>query len=272
MRTTAIRKRAVRTLSATALVCATLFGAAGPAAAIQGGQPARAADYPWAVAVKPALVPFSFCGGTLVAPTKVLTAGHCVDAFMKVPGLLQVVSGRDRMVSTAGTKVGVARVWRHPDYSTFTYQGETGYRNDVAVLTLKSPIKAPALPLAEPGAEDLYRPGRTARILGWGATSSGGLDGGVLRTATVPVTADSSCASAGSYDDAYDPHQYTCAGNFDRGGVDTCDYDSGTPLVVDGVLAGITSWGVGCGKPGHPGLYTRVSSFSSEITAQLGTH
>ena len=59
--------------------------------------------------------------------------------------------------------------------------------------------------------------------------------------------------------------------DFARGGVDTCDYDSGTPLVVDGVVAGITSWGVGCGKPGHPGLYTRVSTFSSEITAQLGT-
>ncbi|MBL1098406.1 S1 family peptidase [Streptomyces coffeae] len=262
----------MRAVSATAVVYAALFSAAGPAAAVQGGQPARAADYPWAVAVKPVAIPFSFCGGTLIAPTKVLTAGHCVDAFQKVPGLLQVVSGRDKMLSSDGTKVGVARIWRHPDYATFDYQGETGYRNDVAVLTLKSPIDAPTLPLARPDASDLYQPGRKARILGWGTTSSGALDGGVLRTATAPVIADSSCASASSYGDAYDSDQYTCAGDFAQGGVDTCDYDSGTPLVVDGVLAGITSWGVGCGKPGHPGLYTRVSTFSSEITAQLGTH
>ncbi|MCP9206774.1 S1 family peptidase [Streptomyces sp. NEAU-Y11] len=271
MRITALRKRAVTALSATALVYAALFSAAGPAVAVQGGQPARAADHPWAVALKPAVVPFSFCGGTLIAPTKVLTAGHCVDAFLKVPGLLRAVSGRNTMVSPGGTSVSVARIWRHPDYATFTHQGETGYRNDVAVLTLKSPIDAPTLPIAAPDARDLYQPGRSARILGWGTTSSGGLDGGVLRTATVPVTADSSCASAASYGDAYDSRQYTCAGDFARGGVDTCDYDSGTPLVVDGVVAGITSWGVGCGKAGHPGLYTRVSTFSSEITAQLGT-
>lgn len=271
MRITAIHKRAITALSATALVCSALFTAAGPAAAIQGGQRARAADYPWAVSITPALLPFSFCGGTLIAPTKVLTAGHCVDLFLKVPGLLQVVSGRDKMLSLAGTKTSVASIWRDPGYATFTHKGETGYTNDVAVLTLKSPIKAPTLPIAAPNSRDLYQPGRTARILGWGNTSSGALDGGVLRTATAPVIADSSCASATSYGAVYDPHQYTCAGNFTRGGVDTCDFDSGTPLVVDGVLAGIASWGVGCGKPGYPGLYTRVSEFSSKITAQLGT-
>lgn len=271
MRITAIRKRAITALSAAAVVFSALFTAAGPAAAIEGGQPARAADYPWAVAVKPALLPFAFCGGTLIAPTKVLTAGHCVDLFQKVPGLLQVVSGRDSMWSRAGTEVSVTKIWRDPGYSSFTYQGETGYRNDIAVLTLKSPINAPALPIAEPDSSDLYKPGRTARILGWGTTSSGALDGGVLRTATAPVIADSSCASATSYGDKYDSHQYTCAGDFTHGGVDTCEFDSGAPLVVDGVLAGVTSWGVGCGKPGYPGLYTRVSEFSSKITAQLGT-
>ena len=55
-----------------------------------------------------------------------------------------------------------------------------------------------------------------------------------------------------------------CAGDA-RGGRDACQGDSGSPLAckLSGgntfVLAGIVSWGVGCGMPGIPGIYTCVS-------------
>jgi secreted trypsin-like serine protease len=56
-----------------------------------------------------------------------------------------------------------------------------------------------------------------------------------------------------------------CAGDMENGGVDTCLGDSGGPVIInDGpaTLVGITSWGVsGCGEPGSPGVYTRVSFF-----------
>ena len=65
-----------------------------------------------------------------------------------------------------------------------------------------------------------------------------------------------------------------CAGNLRGGGVDTCDGDSGGPMLrADGtggwVEAGIVSWGVGCARPGYPGVYTRVSSFVGQITAAV---
>lgn len=53
-----------------------------------------------------------------------------------------------------------------------------------------------------------------------------------------------------------------CAG-FDAGGKDTCQGDSGGPLTGDannGVLNGITSWGIGCAQPNFFGVYTKAAN------------
>ncbi|XP_004411179.1 PREDICTED: kallikrein-1-like [Odobenus rosmarus divergens] len=51
-----------------------------------------------------------------------------------------------------------------------------------------------------------------------------------------------------------------CAGQLE-GGKDTCAGDSGGPLICDGVLQGITSWGnMPCGSPNMPAIYTKVTS------------
>lgn len=59
-----------------------------------------------------------------------------------------------------------------------------------------------------------------------------------------------------------------CAGG--EAGEDTCDQDGGTPLACkkeDGsyVVAGITSWGLDCGRVDAPGIYVDVAKFACWI-------
>jgi trypsin len=149
----------------------------------------------------------------------------------------------------------------------------------VAVLTLARAAGQGTLPLVSQGDSASYRPGSMARILGWGVTSEGGTGSNVLREAQVPIVSDQDCGTA--FGDSYVPAEMTCAG-LPGGGVDSCEVacrrrtvpasgasliklDSGGPLVANGHLIGITSWGIGCGRPGSPGVYTRLSSYADLV-------
>ncbi|MFI0466792.1 MULTISPECIES: S1 family peptidase [Saccharopolyspora] len=224
---------------------------------IVGGEDANIADHPFTVAL---VTPDGqqFCGGSLVAPDKVLTAAHCTVGSQ--PTDINVVSGRTVISSDEGTVSKVTNVWVHPEYQ----DAAQGF--DVSVLTLEAPVQEAPIELAtadDPG----YAPDSQATILGWGNTTEGGQQADNLQKATVPVVSDETCS--GAYGE-YNKDAMVCAG-VPEGGVDTCQGDSGGPMVVDNKLIGVTSWGEGCARPGKPGVYARVGAYHDDIAAQIGS-
>lgn len=60
-----------------------------------------------------------------------------------------------------------------------------------------------------------------------------------------------------------------CAG-YELGGKDSCQFDSGGPLIENSTVVGIVSWGRSCALVGYPGVYTNVGTLRDWITLATG--
>src|SRR5687767_4103827 len=104
----------VLAVAATAASDPAQAGAATPKAkrSIVGGGPADFSRWPFIVAL---LRNGRFsCGGSVLSPTKVLTAAHCVERI--APARLTVIANRPQMGdSGTGEALGVATAVAHPD-------------------------------------------------------------------------------------------------------------------------------------------------------------
>ncbi|MEG8278008.1 trypsin-like serine protease [Streptomyces sp. AHA2] len=203
-----------------------------------------------------------FCGGAVVAPTKILTAAHCVKGYdwkgngAVVTGTAQLPDGDDLH---GGTVTGVWRQWNHPSYSATTID------NDIAVLTLPVPVKATPIRMTTSGDTTSYKAGTSAKVYGWGRTSSTSDDiSDTLKTATLPLQSDTTCS--GAYGADFVKGHMVCAGKpatgSDTGTTTACNGDSGGPLVVNNRIVGVVSWGVtDCVAKGAYSVFAKVSSY-----------
>ncbi|CAG6394211.1 trypsin-like serine protease [Streptomyces cocklensis] len=216
-----------------------------------------------------------FCGGTVVSPTKILTAAHCVHGYnWNLNGA--VLTGTDQLPTDngdgtsdlhGGTATGVLRQWNHPSYSTVTYD------NDVAVLTLARTVAAKPLPITASNDTASYAAGTVATLYGWGRTSSTTQDPAqTLKKASLPITSNTACSQ--EYGSDYVASHMVCAGapatGSDTGTTSACNGDSGGPLVVAGRIVGVVSWGVkDCVAKGAYSVFSRVSAFAGAIEPRM---
>ncbi|MFF0742322.1 S1 family peptidase [Streptomyces sp. NPDC004111] len=263
-------------LALTAAAAVSPLVAPGSAVAdgvVIGGQPVRVSDSPWVVAVSSrdrfgGTRAGQFCGGVVVAPTKVVTAAHCLGRdVLGVPLSevhdLKVIAGRGELRGQGGREIAVRGTWVNPSYDPLSNAG------DVAVLTLSAALpERYAIRMAGPHSA-AAEPGTEAVVYGWGDTTGDGSYASSLRAARVRVLPDAACERAypGNLDGTYEPATMLCAGD-PEGGHDACQGDSGGPLVARGRLIGLVSWGSGCGQAESPGVYTRISAVAGAVNEQ----
>lgn len=273
-----MRRPILRALTAAMAVAAAAalvpLSTAAPAvgdSVVIGGSTVRAGESPWVVALSSrdrfgGTRAGQFCGGVVVAPTKVLTAAHCLSREVlgadvgQIPDL-RVIAGRTDLRSAGGQEVPVRSVRIAPGYDPNTNSA------DLAMLTLANALPANHVIASAADGDAAYAPGAAATVYGWGDTTGMATYAYDLRSAPVQVLSDDVCARAypGGAGGRYMASTMVCAGDT-TGGHDACQGDSGGPLVAQGRLIGIVSWGSGCGRSDSPGVYTRVSS----VLASMG--
>ncbi|ETV92083.1 hypothetical protein H310_13502 [Aphanomyces invadans] len=191
----------------------------------------------------------SGCGASLVAPKILVTAAHCAaSAYIYVAS----IGSHYQKGTQDGERIRIVKRTTHPKYN------KTNFDFDFAVYELETPSTYP--PVKINWSQDAtVAPGQVAMVRGWGATSAGGNSSAVMLEADVAIWSNADCQKALTSRYTIFPSMMCAGGGFK----DTCQGDSGGPLVVntngEDYLVGVTSWGIGCARPGNPGVYARIS-------------
>ncbi|XP_050091879.1 phenoloxidase-activating factor 2-like [Anopheles aquasalis] len=232
---------------------------------------AQFGQYPWMVSVRKTQGGTSeyLCGGALTHPTIVITTAHNVHGRLNLIARLGEWDVSTSNEPLPHKDVAVADIFIHKSYKPRPIE------NDIAILVLSDPVTYDQhiRPICLPQSTDRFE-GQRCESTGWGTV--GGVYSNIMKMITVPVLPQSRCSSllgqAGLGEHFALPNQFLCAGG--EKNVDMCNGDGGSPLVcptADGSykLAGIVSWGIGCGGLDIPGVYTSVSNYVSWIEEMI---
>lgn len=237
-------RRAGRALSALAVTVAGLAATSGAAWAIEGGSRATEGEQPWYTGIlmtgDGSAVGRLVCGGTLIAPDRVLTAGHCVAG--SAPGDLSVRTDAD-LLSARGEEVPIRRIAIHPGYQIAdAADGVRRVHNDVAIVELSKPVAGQVLPIATV-ADPVGTP---VTALGHGNTGAHADKSDPLLRADLVTLPPIACQTTMQGNYRFESDQQLCVGPSTPAAVKPCSGDSGGPLVtgtgIDARLAGVASY------------------------------
>nr|XP_055035145.1 enteropeptidase isoform X1 [Misgurnus anguillicaudatus] len=227
---------------------------------VVGGQDAKKGAWPWIVSLR--WQGTHVCGASLIDSEWLITAAHCVygknihlSSWVAVLGLHAQFNTEDsdKQYRT------IDQIIMNKHYNRRTKE------SDIALMHLETPaiFTDYVQPICLPELSTIFEEGEKCFIAGWGRRSETDTIANVLQQAVVPLVNRTQCQQ---WMPEYNiTEQMICAG-YPEGGVDTCKGDSGGPLMCKeevywATLVGVTSFGVGCGRPQRPGVFVNVNRF-----------
>ncbi|XP_053254395.1 trypsin-like [Podarcis raffonei] len=214
---------------------------------IIGGSECWPHSQPWQVFVFDSQL--TRCGGALINEHWVLTAGHCLRRNLMVH-----LGEHDLYKQDVGEQSSKAiRAIRHPKFEPRTM------KNDVMLLKLSPPAVLGDTIKTIPFAKECAPTGTKCVVSGWGTTTFPEVNyANVLQCLDTEILSKYICKSRYG---SYFADNEICSGKME-GGKDSCQGDSGSPLICNGVLHGLVSSGaVKCASKKNPAVFMEICKF-----------
>ncbi|XP_052847387.1 LOW QUALITY PROTEIN: protein masquerade [Drosophila gunungcola] len=234
-------------------------------ARVVGGEDGENGEWCWQVALINSLNQY-LCGAALIGTQWVLTAAHCVTNIVRSGDAIYVRVGDYDLTRKYGSPgaqtLRVATTYIHHNHNSQTLD------NDIALLKLhgQAELRDGVCLVCLPARGVSHAAGKRCTVTGYGYMGEAGPIPLRVREAEIPIVSDTECirkVNAVTEKIFILPASSFCAGGEE--GHDACQGDGGGPLVCqdDGFyeLAGLVSWGFGCGRQDVPGVYVKTSSF-----------
>ncbi|XP_041425829.1 proproteinase E [Xenopus laevis] len=239
-----------------------------PNTRVVNGEDAGPYSWPWQVSLQFLIRGGRYqhtCGGSLIAPSWVITAAHCIHydyTYRIVLGEhdLSLEEGAEQYILINNNDLFV-----HPQWD----EGCVQCGHDIALIKLsrEAQLNDKVQLGCIPPRGELLSHNQLCYVTGWGLLTSSGPSPDILQQADLPVVGISICTQSdwwGKINEEY----LVCAG---AAGKAACSSDSGGPLNCkssDGrwFVYGVTSFGPGaCNLPKKPTVFSRVSAHNDWI-------
>jgi secreted trypsin-like serine protease len=245
-----------------------------PATAIIGGEAAQTGTFPSLAYVVDFQGQLAYqCTGTVIAPSLVLTAGHCAanmqtgtpfnaSGFRVVTGAVDPLRPGDLVSTVLGVIV----------YPGLERRVDNG---DVALLVLSTPTSAPPIALASPAEAKRLTGGTPATIVGWGKTAyEQATLTEQLQSASTVVQAHKWCRRNAP---PFYPHSEICTITPPSYTTGVCQGDSGGPLLASGpsgeaIEIGVADHVYGRCSTRHPSVFASVGSIYSWVETWIAAY